>query len=143
VKLTAHNGKVSQFKQALATPGCDPLATLKLIRLGRRYRLAAVLTAARQGPSLTAARLKLPKALRAGKHRPKVRVDGKLVRASKARRALAPRLHGSARRIRIVWSGLTRARGHHVGKRLSFPVTLKDARGKKTTLKVRVSVRAG
>jgi hypothetical protein len=143
VKLTAHNGKVSQFKQELATPGCDPLATLKLIRLGRRYRLAAVLTAARKGPSLTAARLKLPKALRAGKRRPKVRVDGKLVRASKARRALAPRLHGSARRIRIVWSSLTRARGHHVGKRLTFPVTLKDARGKKTTLKVRVSVRAG
>ena len=42
-----------------------------------------------------------------------------------------------------MWSGLTRAHGHHIGKRLTFPVTLKDARGKKTTVKVRVSVLAG
>jgi len=139
VLLTAHSGKTSHFKQELATPGCDPVASVKVTRHKRRYTVSALLTAARRGPSLTGARLKLPKALRAGKRRARVRIDGKLVRMGKARRTLKPRLTSSARRIRIVWSGLIRTHGHRA-KNLTFPVTLKDARGKKTALKLRVSV---
>ena len=143
VKLTAHNGKVRQFRQPLATPGCDPLASFRLKRHGRRYTLTGVLTAARHGPALTAAQLKLPKALRAGKRRPRVRIDGKLVKVRRAHRALKPRLGGKARRIRIVWSGLTRAHGHHIGRRVTIPVTMKDTRGKKTALRLRVRIKRG
>ena len=47
VNLTA-NGKVRQSPGA-ATPGCDPLATIKVTKHKRRYSLSAVLTAARGG----------------------------------------------------------------------------------------------
>jgi hypothetical protein len=45
--------------------------------------------------------------------------------------------------VKIVWKGLVRTRGHKVRRTLTIPVTLKDTRGKKTTLKVRVRVRVG
>ena len=140
VKLTAHNGKTSSFKQQLATPGCDPFATAKLSRHGKRYTLSAVVAAGRHGPRLTSARLALPKALRAGRSRARIRIDGKLAKSPKAKRALAPRLRGGARRIRITWKGLIRSKGHKVGKRLTIPVTVKDKRGKRTTLKLRVRI---
>jgi hypothetical protein len=143
VKLTAHNGKVRQFTQTLATPGCDPFATIKVTKHKRRYSLTAVLTAARRGPALTAARLSLPKALRAGTRRARLSIDGKHVKAGRSKRALKPKLGRSARRIRIVWSGLKRTKGHKVRRTLTVPVTLKDTRGKKTTLKVRVRIRRG
>jgi hypothetical protein len=143
VKLTAHNGKVSQFKQPLATPGCDPYATAKLTRHRKRYTLAAVLTAARRGPDLTGARLTLPKSLRAGKLRARVTVDGKRKRVGKSKRALAPKLSGHARRVKIVWKGLVRTHGHKLRRTVTIPVKLKDTRGKRTPLKVRVRVRAG
>jgi hypothetical protein len=143
VKLTAHNGKVRQFSQELATPGCDPFATVKVTRHKKRYTLAAVLTAARRGPDLTAAKLSLPKALKGGKGRPRLIVDGKRKRAGRARRSVAPKLGGHVRRVKIVWKGLVRTRGRKVRRTLTIPVTLKDTRGKKTTLRVRVRVRAG
>ena len=143
VKLTAHNGKTRIFTQELATPGCDPFATAKLTKHKRRYRLAAVLTAARRGPALTAARLSLPKSLRAGKRRPRLLIDGERVRGRRAKRTLKPKLGAGARRIKIVWSGLKRTRGHRVRRTLKVPVTLKDTRGRTTTLKLRVRVGSG
>jgi hypothetical protein len=140
VRLTAHNGKVRTFTQELATPGCDPFATVKLTKHKRRYTLSAVLTAARRGPALTAARLSLPKALRAGKRSPRLLIDGKRVKASRAKRALAPKLGAGARRLKIVWKGLKRTKGHRVRRTLTVPVTLRDTRGKKTKLKLRVRV---
>jgi len=133
---------VRAFTQELATPGCDPFATAKLIKRKHRYTLAAVLTAARRGPALTAARLSLPKALRAGKRRPRLVIDGKRAQAGRAKRTLTPTLGAGARRIKIVWSGLKRTKGHRVRHTLTLPVTLRDTRGKKTTLKVRVRMRS-
>jgi hypothetical protein len=143
VKLTAHNGKVRSFRKQLSTPGCDPFATIKVTRHKRRYTLSALLTAARRGPALTAAKLSLPKALRAGTRRARLSIDGKHVKTGRSKRVLKPRLGGSARRIRVVWSGLLRTKGHKVRRKLTVPVTLKDTRGKKTTLKVRVRIRRG
>jgi hypothetical protein len=142
VKLTAHNGKVRTFTQELATPGCDPFASVKLTKHARGYTLAAVLTAARRGPALTAARLSLPKALRSGKRRPRLLIDGKRARAGRAKRTLKPKLGAGARRIKIVWSGLKRTKGHRVRHTLTLPLTLRDTRGKKTTLKIHVRVRS-
>jgi hypothetical protein len=142
VKLTAHNGKTRAFTQELATPGCDPYASAKVVRRKKRYTLAATLTAARRGPDLTSAKLALPKSLRGGKKRPRVTIDGTRRRAAKAKRTLAPKLGGKARRVRIVWKGLVRTRGHKVKKTLTIPVTLTDTRGKKTTLKLRVRVKS-
>ena len=141
VKLTAHNGKVRQFKQEMATPGCDPLATVKLMRHKKRYTLAALMTAARQGPALTAARLVLPKSLRTGKSRPRLLIDGRKVAGGKVRRALNPKLGSGVRRIKVVWKGLRRSRGKRIGKKLTIPVRLKDTRGKTTTLKLHVRVK--
>jgi hypothetical protein len=140
VKLTAHNGKVRQFKQALATPGCDPLATVALTRHKKRFTLSAVMKAATRGPALTGARLSLPRALRAGKSKPRVIVDGKKMARRKARRALNPKLGSGVRRVKIVWKGLLRRHGKHVARKLTIPVTMTDSRGKKTTLKLRVRV---
>jgi hypothetical protein len=142
VKLTAHNGKTRSFTQQLATPGCDPYAVVKVTKHRKRYALAAVLTAARRGPNLTAARLALPKSLRAGKTRARIRIDGKLAKSPKVRRALAPRLRGGARRVRISWKGLVRTRGHKLRRTITIPVKLKDKRGKRTTLKLRVRVKS-
>lgn len=68
----------------------------------------------------------------------RVHVDGKRVKAGKPRRAVRPRLGAEARRIKIVWTGLRRAKGKKLGRTVVVPVTISDARGKSTTLRVRV-----
>jgi hypothetical protein len=136
VKLTSHSGKVREFSQELATPGCDPRAQVKLTKRRRGYTLAAVLEAARHGPELRSARLALPKSLRRGRRAPRVHVDGERSRMRRPRRAVKPKLGDGARRVKIVWKGL-RAR-RKVRRTVVVPVTLVDKRGKRFALRVRV-----
>jgi hypothetical protein len=135
VKLTAHSGKVAEFKRDLATPGCDPEARVTLARRGKRFVLAAILHAPRRGPDITAARLSLPKGLRRGRVRPRIHVDGRRVRARAARRSVRPRLGDGARRVKIVWRGL---RGKRRLRTVTVPVTMTDDRGKRTAVRLRV-----
>ncbi len=136
VKLTAHSGRVAEFTQDLATPGCDPEARVTLTKRGKRFVLAAILNAPRRGPDITAARLSLPKGLRRGRLRPRIHVDGKRLRARGSRRAVRPNLGDGARRVKIVWRGL-KAKGK-LPRRVTVPVSLTDARGKKLALRLRV-----
>jgi hypothetical protein len=136
VKLTSHSGRVREFQQELATPGCDPRARITLIKRRRSYTLAAVLQAAKRGPDLTSAKLGLPKSLKRGRRAPRVHVDGRKVRVRRARRVVKPRLGDGARRVKIVWKGL-RAKGK-VKRTVSVPLTMVDGRGKRFTSKVRV-----
>jgi len=136
-RLTAHSGKVSEFKQELATPGCDPRARVTLRRKRKRWTLAAVLTAARRGPDITSARVTLPKPLRRGKPKPRIHVDGRRVAVRRAKRAVKPRLAGGARRIKIVWRGLKVKRGKKLRPRAAVPVRMVDERGKTFALRPR------
>ena len=136
VKLTSHSGRVREFQQELATPGCDPRAKITLTKRGRRYTLAAVLHAARRGPDLTSAKLGLPKSLKRGRRAPRVHVDGRRLRIRRARRAIAPKLGDGARRVKIVWKGL-RAR-RKVKRTVVVQLTMVDERGKRVTSKERV-----
>jgi hypothetical protein len=63
-------------------------------------------------------------------------VDGKRLRARSSRRAIRSKLGDGARRVKIVWRGL-RAKGK-LPRRVIVPVTMRDERGKRTTLRVRV-----
>jgi hypothetical protein len=140
VALTAHSGKRVEFKSQLATPGCDPRAKVSIRRRGRKATLVARLTAAREGPSITAAAVSLPKGLRRGRALPRVRADGKTLRPTVRVRKTSVRIRGEgARSARIVWRGL------RVGKKLKRTVAvkllLKDLRGRTTVLKPRVAVR--
>jgi hypothetical protein len=138
VTLTSHSGKTRQFKQELATPGCDALVKVHLTKQRRGFTLAAVLRAPRRGPALTAARVTLPKSLRRGRGRLRVHVDGKRVKAGNPRKAVRPKLGTGARRIKVVWTGLRRAKGKRLGATVVVPVTISDSRGKRTALRVRV-----
>jgi hypothetical protein len=136
VKLTSHSGKVREFKQELATPGCDPLAKVMITKRKRSFTLAAILTAARRGPDLTRARIALPKQLKRGRYAPRLSIDGKKAKAGHPRRALSRKLRG-ARRVKLVWKGLTRVKGKKL-RRVVVPIVMKDKRGKTTRLRVRV-----
>jgi hypothetical protein len=136
VKLTAHSGKVSEFKQDLATPGCDPEARVTLTKRGKRFVLAAILQAPRRGPDITAARVALPKGLRRGRSRPLVHVDGKRLRPRGSRRAVRTNVSNGARRVKIVWRGLRAKR--KLPRRVTVRVSMRDERGKRTTAKLRV-----
>jgi hypothetical protein len=140
VSLVAHSGKTRAFKQELATPGCDPLAKVSLTKRGRSFTLAAVLKSPRGGPALKRAKVALPKALKRGRLRARVRIDGKKARAPRrAKRAIAPKLGKSgARRVKIVWRGLKRIKGKRLRQTVVVPVTMRDSRGKTTRLRVRV-----
>jgi hypothetical protein len=139
VKLTAHNGKQRAFSQELATPGCDPVAKVKVRKRRRSFTLAAVVKAAKRGPDLTAVRVKLPKQLKRGARGPRVLIDGKKAKAGHPRRTVRPKLAGGARRVKIVWKGLKRRNAKRkLAKTLTVPVTLTDKRGKTTKLRVRV-----
>jgi hypothetical protein len=138
VNLTAHSGKTRRFEQELATPGCDPLAKADVVRKRRGFRLTALLRAARRGPDITRASVKLPKGLKRGRLRPRVVVDGDRLEPGRAGRAVKPKLGDGARRIRITWSGLKRAKGKQLPRRVVIPVTIWDARGKQATLRLRV-----
>jgi hypothetical protein len=136
VKLTAHSGKVSEFTQDLATPGCDPRARATLTRHRRRYTLGAVFLAARRGPDIRAARVTLPKGVVRGKRRPRIHVDGKRQRIRRPRKAVRPKLGDGARRAKIVWPGLRAKR--KLRRTVVVPVTMVDERGKRFRLRLRV-----
>jgi hypothetical protein len=82
--------------------------------------------------------VKLPKGLKRGKRRPRIVVDGDRTRAGRSRRAVKPKLGDGARRIRITWGGLKRAKKGKLPRRIVVPVTMRDKRGKRTTLRLRV-----
>jgi hypothetical protein len=136
VKLTSHSGRVREFQQELATPGCDPRAQITLTKRRRGYTLAAVLQAARRGPDIRSARVALPKSLRRGRRPPRVHVDGRRLKAGRPRRAVKPKLGDGARRVRVVWKRLPAKR--KLKRTLVVPVTMVDERGKRFALKVRV-----
>lgn len=139
-KLTAHNGKQVQFEQELATPGCDPRASVSIRRKGRRATLVARLKAAREGPAITSFSLKLPKTLRRGKPRAFVLAGGRRLRPLTRRRALSMPFPGDgARAATVVWRGLRASR--RLRRTTRVGVKLKDARDHTTSLRPRVRVR--
>jgi hypothetical protein len=138
VRLTSHAGQVREFTQDLATPGCDPRANVTLTKHGRRFTLAAVLSAPRRGPDIARARIALPKALVRGKRRPRLHVDGKRQKVRRPRRAIRPKLGDGARRVKLVWPGLRRAKGRKLARTVVVPVTIVDERGKRFGGRLRV-----
>jgi hypothetical protein len=140
VALTAHSGKRVEFRSQLATPGCDPRAKVSIRRRGRRATLVARLTAAREGPSITSAAVSLPKGLRRGRARPRVRADGEpMTPVVRRRTATLPFPGDGVRSARFVWKGLRP--GKRLRRTVRVRVLMQDARGRKTVLKPRVRVR--
>jgi hypothetical protein len=141
VRLVAHNGKVSQFDQELATPGCDPLAKVAIRRnrnKPRQVRLIAKLRRARDGQGITKFDLRLPKTLRGGKTRPYVLADGRRLRPTVRPRRVSMTLPREARSVRVVWRGL---RARPKLRRIAVVrLRMIDARDKATALKPRVRV---
>lgn len=139
VDLLSHSGKRSQFKTQVATPGCDPRATGAIRRRGTRAKLVSRLTAAREGPGVVAASLRLPKALRTGKRRPLVYVGTRRLRPDSSRRTLSVRFPSEVRGAVIVWRGLRASRRLKTFTHLRIAIT--DTRGKTTHLRTEVPVR--
>jgi hypothetical protein len=139
VKLIAHNGKQSEFDQELATPGCDPRATVSIRRKGLKATLVARLKAASRGPGITSFSLKLPKTLRAGKARPYVRANGeRMFPISRKRLATMP-FPGEVRSATVVWKGLKASR--KLRRTTRVRLRMQDARDHTTTLNPRAQVR--
>lgn len=138
VHLVAHNGKESSFSQELATPGCDPTATVTIRRKGRRATLVARMRAARVGPGITRFSLRLPKTLTRGKARPVVFADGARLkpRTGKHRASLSFR---EARTVTLAWRGLKT--GRRLRKTAVIGLTMTDGRPHVTSLKQKVRVR--
>lgn len=139
VRLVAHNGKVASFSQELATPGCDPRATVAIRRKGRRAQLVARLTAARGGPGITSFKLRLPKTLARGEAQPYVVADGKRTRASSRRRSASRRFRGEVRSATVVWRGLRADR--RLRRNAVVRLSIVDGRPHTTSLRKRVTVR--
>jgi hypothetical protein len=141
VKLVAHNGKESTFAQQLATPGCDPRATVSVKRRGKLATMVARVTAARGGPGVTSVAVALPKALRRGKPRATVLAGGrKLQPLRTGKRRVSIRFAGDGvRSAKIVWRGLRASR--KLKRTTLIRVSLNDARNHRTALKKRVQVR--
>jgi hypothetical protein len=139
VKLVAHNGKQVEFEQELATPGCDPRASVSIRRKGRRATLVARLRAAAKGPGITSFALKLPKTLQRGKARPFVLSGGARMRPLTRMRLASMPFPGEVRTATVVWRGLKA--GRKLRRIAPVQLTLKDARDHTTTLKQRVRVR--
>jgi hypothetical protein len=138
VTLLAHNGKTQSFEQELATPGCDPRATVSIRRRGRTATLVAQLKAARSGPGITSFGIRLPKTLSRGKARPKVVADGQRIRPLTRRRLASAPFPGEVRSATVRWRGLRTRRLRRVA---AVRLTLTDARDHVTRLKPRVQVR--
>jgi hypothetical protein len=141
VKLTAYNGKESAFEHELATPGCDPRASVSVKRRGKLANLVAKVTAARGGPGVTGITVKLPKALRRGKPGATVLAGGrKLQPLRTGKRRVSFRFAGDGvRSAKVVWRGLRASR--KLKRTTLIRVSLKDARNHTTALKKRVQVR--
>ena len=139
VDLLSHSGRRSRFDTQLATPGCDPRAKAALRRRGRRAKLVARLTAARGGPAMTAAWLRLPRTLGAGRTKPLVYPGRQRLRPTSRSRFLSLRFPTGARSAAVVWRGLRASRRleafTHVG------VTTTDSRGRTTKLRPEAPVR--
>jgi hypothetical protein len=142
VKLTAYNGKVSEFEQDLATPGCDPVARVSIKRNRknrRRAQLVAKLRAAREGPGITSFDLRLPKTLRRGKNRPYVVADGRRMYPSARPRRARMTFRNEVRSVRLVWRGLRT--GPKLKRIARVRLSMMDARDKVTAVNRRVRVR--
>jgi hypothetical protein len=140
VALVSHSGKRIELRQPLATPGCDPRARVSIRRRGRKARLVARLSAAREGAAITSAAIVLPKTLRRGKPRPRVRAANSVLRARVSRRRLKLSFPGDGvRAARVVWPGLKA--GRRLKRAARVKVVLRDGREKTTTLRPRVRVR--
>jgi hypothetical protein len=141
VKLVAHNGKESTFAQELATPGCDPRATVSVRRRGKLATMVARVTAARGGPGVTGVAVALPKALRRGKPGAIVLAGGRKLQPLRTgkRRVSIPFAGDGVRSAKIVWRGLRASR--KLKRTTVIRVSLKDARNHTTALKKRVKVR--
>jgi hypothetical protein len=139
VKLVAHNGKQSEFEQELATPGCDPRASVSIRRNGLKATLVARLRAAARGPGITSFSLKLPKTLSRGKARPFVLANGGRMRPLSRKRLATMPFPGEVRTATVVWRGLRASR--KLRRTTRVQLSMQDARDHTTTLNPRVRVR--
>jgi hypothetical protein len=141
VKLTAYNGKESAFAQQLATPGCDPRATVSVRRHGKLATVVARVGAARKGPGVKGVTLRLPKSLRRGKPGATVFAGGRRLQPPRTgkRRVRIPFAGNGVRSAKIVWRGLRTNRRLKSTTRIAL--SIKDARGHTTALSLRVPVR--
>ena len=141
VRLVAHNGKVASFSQELATPGCDPRATLSIRRTSRRRAtLVARMRAAQVGPGITGFALRLPKTLARGRVRALVVAGGRRLRPVTRKRLASMHLPSEARSARVIWRGLRT--GRRLRRFALVRLRMDDARGHRTALKQRIRVRA-
>ena len=133
----SHSGGVREFEQDLATPGCDPLANVRVVKRGRFFTVAALLRSARGGPAITSARLVLPKGLVRGRHAPRIDAGGRKIGAKTTRRALTVKPRGAgARRVKIVWRHLVAKR--KLARKVTVGLKLSDSRKKTISLRLRV-----
>jgi hypothetical protein len=140
VHLIAQNGKESSFSQELATPGCDPRATMSIRRTPHRHAtLVTRMRAARVGPGITGFTLTLPKTLARGRVRPFVLADGRRMRPVTRRRRASMPFRGEVRSATLVWRGLRT--GRRLRRFAMVGLRMQDARGHTTSLKQRVRVR--
>ncbi len=141
VKLVAHNGKESTFRQELATPGCDPRAAVSVKRRGKLATLVARVSAARGGPGVTGITVKLPKTLRRGKPGAIVIAGGRRLQPLRTgkRRVTLPFAGDGVRSAKVVWRGLRTSR--KLKRMTLIRLSLKDARNRTTTLSKHVRVR--
>ena len=139
VKLVAHNGKQAEFEQELATPGCDPRASVSIRRKGFTASLVARLRAAAKGPGITSFALRLPKTLRRGKARPFVLAGGGRLRPLTRKRLASMPFPGEVRTATVVWRGLRASR--KLKRTTRVRLAMGDARNHTTTLNPRVRVR--
>jgi hypothetical protein len=141
VKLVAHNGKESTFSQELATPGCDPRATVSVRRRGKLATVVAKVTAARGGPGVTGVTLRLPKSLRRGRPGAIILAGGRKLQPLRTgkRRVSIPFAGDGVRSAKIVWRGLRTNR--KLKRTARIALSIKDARGRTTALSPRVQVR--
>ena len=139
VHLVAHNGKETSFSQELATPGCDPTATVTIRRKGRRATLVARMRAARVGPGITQFALRLPKTLTRGRARPVVFADGARMRPHTGKRLASMPFPHEVRSATMAWRGLKA--GRRLRKTAVIRLSMTDGRPHVTSLKQRVTVR--
>jgi hypothetical protein len=141
VKLVAYNGKESSFSQVLATPGCDPRATVSVRRRGKLATVVAKVTAARGGPGVTGVTLRLPKSLRRGKRGAIILAGGRKLQPLRTgkRRVSIPFAGDGVRSAKIVWRGLRTSRKLRRTARIAL--SIKDARSRTTSLRPLAQVR--
>lgn len=139
VRLVAHNGKESSFEQELATPGCDPRATVSIKRNGRRATLVARMKAGRDGPGISGFTLRLPKTLSRGKARPRLTAHGRRMYPKARKRRASLTFAKEVRSATLVWRGLRT--GRRLKRTAVVRLALKDSRPNTTSLKPRVRVR--